>query len=326
MNGREKRLRVLAPAKINLFLRVQGRRPDGYHNLLTWMQKVDLCDTLDIALVEGGKIQLDCTGAELGCAEDNLAFRAAAAFIAQSRVLEGAGVVLRLQKKIPIAAGLGGGSSDAGAVLRGLNHLAGGEFSASQLADMARPLGADVPFFAVDTGAVLASGRGDEMRPVASLQDEIFVLVNPGFSVSTKWVFENLSLTSKKNIPTLPLFREDGVISYTQDDLLNDLESVTLEVHPEAREIKKDLLASGASAALMSGSGPTVFGIYPRSKWDVDALQRLADSFRRKYGEKIFVVRACAGASPSGKAPGFDPGIRRFESCRPSHLPQEESR
>jgi 4-diphosphocytidyl-2-C-methyl-D-erythritol kinase len=313
-------LRISAPAKINLFLHVLGKRDDGYHDLITWMQKLDLCDTVDLCLVGDRSIEFTCDDRNLPVSSDNLAVRAAEAFLKQSACLKGKGLKIHLGKKIPVAAGLGGGSSDAGAVLRGLNQLSGFEFSRESLIDMARPLGADVPFFVIDDRAVIASGIGDEMYGVDSLENYTFVLVNPGFSVSTKWVFENLSLTSDEEHSKVSRFQKRNANHLSLDEMHNDLEGVTAVAHSEIEEMKQSLLAQGASKAMMSGSGPTVFGIFPDVRDSIGSdFQNIADVLCRQYGNKVYVSRVCTGASPSGKALGFDPSIRRFESCRPSH-------
>jgi 4-diphosphocytidyl-2-C-methyl-D-erythritol kinase len=310
-----------APAKINLFLYVLGRRSDGYHNLETWMQKVQLYDTIRLEILpEEGKVELFCSDPHVPEGASNLATRAANAYFAASRKGIGCGVKISLTKKIPVAAGLGGGSSDAGTVLRGLNTLFDQEFSEEELISLARPLGADVPFFVVDHTAVVAQGIGDLFHPVPSLDDCSFILVNPDIFVSTAWVFQNLTLTRLTKNSKLSCFQKYKTVSLLLSEMHNDLEQVTSAKHPEIERIKASLSAAGASRVLMSGSGPTVFGIFPDSDSSIDSdFARIVGELRQKYGEKVYLLRACTGASPSGKAPGFDPGIRRFESFRPSH-------
>jgi 4-diphosphocytidyl-2-C-methyl-D-erythritol kinase len=309
-----------APAKINLFLRVLGRRDDGYHDLETWMQKIDLYDLIELEVCSGERIEFGTDDTAIPADETNLAVRAAKAFFRVSNNGKGYGVRITLQKKIPVAAGLGGGSSDAGTVLRGLNDLFDREFSEKQLIGLARPLGADVPFFAVDDGAVYATGIGDIMHSVDSVGNCSFVLVNPSFFVATAWVFQNLTLTSLSKNSKLSCFQKPRETSFSLQDMHNDLEPVTSGHYPKIEEMKRSLLACGASQVLMTGSGPTVFGVFPDTAMPSGFdLKRIVGRLRQEYGEKVFLARACTGASPSGKAPGFDPGIRRFESCRPSH-------
>ncbi len=315
-----RRISVQAPAKINLLLRVLGRRADGYHDLETWMQKIDLFDQIELEVHSGDNVEFYSDDASIPTDATNLAVRAAMAFLQASRKSKGYGVQIKLQKNIPVAAGLGGGSSDAGAVLRGLNNLFGEEFSEKQLIAMARPLGADVPFFVVDHAAVFATGIGDIMCPVDSLSNCSFVVVNPDFFVSTAWVFQNLTLTSMSKTSKLSCFQKCKAVSLSLQEMHNDLEQVTSAQYPQIEKMKRSLLAVGASQVLMSGSGPTVFGVFPDTEKPFGSeLQRIVGAFRQEYGEKVFLSKACTGASPSGKAPGFDPGIRRFESFRPSH-------
>lgn len=267
-------LRVEAPAKVNLFLRITGRREDGYHTLESLMQKVSLFDTLDMHRCESG-IRLQCSGGDLPVNEDNLAYRAAVIFfktMANRMAVKETGVVITLHKLIPIAAGLGGGSSDAAAVLRGMQHIFGVDCSSTEMAAMGLELGADVPFFLNDSPACLATGIGERLCPAAGLEGVGLVLVNPGFAVSTKWVYQNFALTKSKNnfnlanslsaageVDPFYTFKERVIGS---NELYNDLEKVTAGKHREIADLKKLLLAEGAEAAMMSGSGPTVFGFF----------------------------------------------------------------
>ncbi len=293
-------LELAAPAKINLFLRVLKKRPDGYHQLETWMQKLDFGDSVTLRPTGDGRIHLDCSDSSLPQGRDNLACKAAVLYFSRSLRGRGCGVAIHIDKRIPVAAGLGGGSSDAGAVLRGLNRLFGDEFSAEQLSRMALQLGADVPFFAAPYDAVVAGGVGEEMLVLPSLAGYGVLLVNPGFSVSTRWVFENLGLTTEVKESKLVSFQKDAFAVLARGELVNDLESVTLVRYPELSVIKADLMEAGAGASLMSGSGPTVFGLFPDASTDGTALQAIAAAMRRKYGDAVYVTRAKVGASPSG--------------------------
>ena len=320
MAPNRKEVTLRAPAKINLFLQVLGKRSDGYHDLETWMQKLDLYDTILLELLPRSGVEFCCDEETIPADDTNLAVKAANAYFRASTNSKGYGVKLSLEKKIPVAAGLGGGSSDAGTVLSGLNYLFDREFSEKQLIDMARSLGADVPFFVVEHGAVFATGIGDIMYPVESIKNCSFILVNPEFLVSTAWVFQNFTLTRPSKNSKLSCFQKHKGDFLSLKDMHNDLEQVTSTTYPEIESIKRSLSEAGASKVLMSGSGPTVFGVFPDTEKLLGSdLERIADGLRREYGEKVFLTRACTGAWPSGKAPGFDPGIRRFESCRPSH-------
>jgi 4-diphosphocytidyl-2-C-methyl-D-erythritol kinase len=293
----DRSLSLHAPAKVNLFLRVLAKRPDGYHELETRMQKLGLCDRIVLTIREKAGIRLRCSRGVLPVDETNLAWRAAGVFLAASRQANRYGVDIVLEKNIPVAAGLGGGSSDAGSVLKGLNILFGNEFPESILLDFGRKLGADVPFFVTEYDAVLATGIGDRMTPVPTLDQCTFLLVNPGFSVSTRWAYENFALTRDTKNSTLPGFRKSDPNTFILTEMTNDLERVTIGRYPEVAEIKKKLLVAGAASALMSGSGPTVFGVFPdRSGLQPVDISDVAERLRRDYGDKVFVVRAGSGA------------------------------
>ena len=290
-------LSVRAPAKINLFLRVTGRRADGYHTLQTRMQKVGLFDLLEVQ--RGGEgVRLHCVGADLPENAENLVHRAASLFletVAQRRGRTLGGVKISLTKNIPIAAGLGGGSSDAAAALKALNSLFETGLTAGELAAMGLELGADVPFFLADTPAALAVGIGEILTPVAPLSGCFVLLVNPGFSVSTRWVYQTFALTKEEKTTIFKNFRESAdpagqpCLSATVEGLPaaleNDLETVTITRYPEIGRIKEELLAHGAVAALMSGSGPTVFALFS----DQQAAETCRVLFARRFGQTYLV-------------------------------------
>ncbi len=293
MNGK---LQLQAPAKINLVLRVLSRRTDGYHELETWMQKLDIYDEVTLEVREGGGIELHCDNDEIPQGKENLAWKAAATFLKECTNGKKYGVAIRLKKRIPVAAGLGGGSSDAGTVLKGLNRLFHDIFSQKELVKMGLMLGADVPFFVTDYDAVLATGIGEIMSPVASIKDTTFLLVNGGFAVSTRWVFEKFALTRAGKDSIMTGFYKLNPDSMVLSDLVNELEQVTIRRYPEIAEIKEQLVAAGADKVLMSGSGPTVFGIFPdRQKKQQKKIVVVAEMLRRKYGTQVFIARACTG-------------------------------
>ena len=246
-----------SPAKVNLYLRVLGRREDGYHDILSLMKKISLCDEMTFAPMPGG-IVIRCPDSPLPEDEGNIVHRAAKAFF--SRIAAPPDIEITIRKKIPIAAGLGGGSSNAATTLMTLNEISGSPLTREELLDMGGKLGADVPFFIFGSTA-WASGIGDRFAEAAPLPRLWFVLINPGFAVPTKWAYQNLNLelTNIQIKYSIPRF-------YTVDaltrGLTNDLEKVTVRVHPVLEQIKSLLLESGAGGALMSGSGPTVFGLF----------------------------------------------------------------
>ena len=293
-----KTVEIKAPAKVNTFLRVVGRRPDGYHELEMVMVPLTLADDLSLTLTPSG-IGLEVEGAsDPGMqGEGNLAYRAAKALFQEAGV-EG-GVRIRLKKNIPVAAGLGGGSSDAAAVLRGLNRLLGLDWSASRLASIGGRLGADISFFCYG-GPAHVQGIGDQVEPLDGFPNVHFLLVNPGFSVSTPWVYKQWDLRSKALSDPRPLDRRiEGltpqisgatvrplfqVVSDVVDSLHNDLETVTIPAYPEVAEIKKELLDRGATGALMSGSGPTVFGVFENGRARDETLASMVKGKRFIFG------------------------------------------
>ena len=282
-------LSLKAPAKINLFLKIIRRRPDGYHEIESLMQKIELFDTLHF-FRQGEAVVLSCPAAKLPEDEGNIVYRAAHAFFSATGIK--AGVKIILEKKIPIAAGLGGGSSDAAAAVIGLNSLFETDLDQKQLSKIARPLGADVEFFVQDCSAALATGIGDRIQRVESPTGFTVVLVNPGFGVSTKWAYENFPLTSNSN-PYI-LARDLNMSRELRDSFPglcetvgNDLEAVTVRRYPEIADIKKELTKAGAAVSLMSGSGPTVFGLFLTEDDARHGFRQLS----KKYRSNLFLAR-----------------------------------
>ena len=246
-----------SPAKVNLYLRVLRKREDGYHDILSLMQRISLCDEMTFTPTGGG-ITVRCPGTALPEDEGNIVYRAAAAFF--SRIGTSPGIEITIRKRIPIAAGLGGGSSNAATTLMTLNEMYGSPVTREELMRIGTRLGADVPFFIFGKTA-WASGIGNRFSEFSILPTFWFVLIHPGFAIYTKLVYQglNFGLTKQGINYSIPQFstKEDVI-----GGLTNDLEKVTVKLHPILDEIKALLLASGARGALMSGSGPTVFGIF----------------------------------------------------------------
>src|SRR5512135_184344 len=246
-----------APAKVNYRLEVLRRRSDGYHDLRMIMQRINLCDEIEIKLTDTPGISVTCDSEAASSGKDNIAWRAADAMLTHAgREL---GVDISISKKIPVAAGLGGGSSDAATVLMGLNDMLGTGFSDEKLMEIGVKLGADVPFFIFKRTA-LAEGIGEKLSPVEGLPPAWLVLVNPNIHVSTAWVYQNLRLTNRQDDYKLPEFCNN--VEDICSMLKNDLECVTIERFPVISEIKDLLLEYGARGVLMSGSGPTVFAVF----------------------------------------------------------------
>jgi len=285
-----------APAKVNLSLHIVGRREDGYHELFTRMQKIDLCDWLFVEYRSEPGIDFSCSDPELPVDTGNLAVAAATAFLKAVEHSERKGLSIRLEKNIPVAAGLGGGSSDAGTLLQTLNELYDYPCSREQLITLAQGLGADVPFFAVPDTAVIAEGIGERLTTVPDAHGYWLLLINPAIKVSTRWVFENYALTTNVKNSTLTGFRNTDTSDFSPAQMHNDLEQVTMSRYPVINSIKDSLCESGAVAAMMSGSGPTVFGLFPGRQADEKEKYRLVEQFSTLYGCRVFATRIYAGA------------------------------
>jgi 4-diphosphocytidyl-2-C-methyl-D-erythritol kinase len=260
-----------APAKVNYRLDVLRRRPDGYHDLRMIMQRIDLCDEIVITLADKPGIRVTCGQEGVPDGPGNIAWMAADALLKKSG--RQAGIDISIAKNIPVAAGLGGGSSDAATVLMGVNELLELRFSDEQLMEIGVKLGADVPFF-IFKRCALAEGIGERLTPLVQIPAAWLVLVNPNIHVSTAWVYKNLQLTSGNSANIIPLFYNS--IGDICAILANDLESVTIDRFPMIGEIKKRLLAAGARGTLMSGSGPTVFALFDNEGRARQAAQELA--------------------------------------------------
>ncbi len=251
-------------AKINWTLDVLFKRDDGYHELRTIYQTVSLHDTLGITET-GGAIEIVCTDPRVPCDETNLAYKAAESLRDAAGIARGARI--EIEKRIPIAAGLGGGSSNAASTLLALIKLWKVEIDERDLIRIAASLGSDVPFFLIG-GTALGVGRGEEVYPIEQVHFEHLLLVNPGFAVSTRDAYEKLSRLTRpeaaSNIP-FTLLAAKG-ISGLPLVAKNDLEEIVLAAHPEIAEGKGWVLRLGARHALMSGSGATVFGVFDNSQ------------------------------------------------------------
>lgn len=263
-------LELKAPAKVNYRLDVLRRRPDGYHDLRMIMQRIDLCDEITITLSDSPGIRVVCGKDGIPDGPGNIAWRAADAM--SSVYGKPIGVDIAILKHIPVAAGLGGGSSDCATVLMGLNQLLGTKLSDQQLMAIGVRLGADVPFFIFKKTA-LAEGIGDRLTAIET-PPLWLVIVNPRLQVSTAWVYQNLQLTAGKDEDIIPRFY--GSAAEVCAVLANDLESVTIGRYPVIDHIKQQLIREGAAGSLMSGSGSTVFGIFTSESIARKAVERLS--------------------------------------------------
>ena len=278
-----KSVRVEAPAKINLMLTVIGRRSDGYHELRSLMAPVALYDVLTLRF-GGPRISVSCNHPDVPDDDTNLAARAASLYLdaaAETGISPASGVSIQIDKHIPVGAGLGGGSSDAAAVLAALNNRFGQPLSPERLRKIGVCIGADVPFF-LSGGPALASGIGERLKPFAGLTPWTALLVFPNQSISTAWVYKNLNLRLTKEEKKLSKFHFDGRNFDVGRHLVNDLESVTEKALPVIKEIKRLLLAHGAAGAMMSGSGSTVFGLFADAKQAISAHNALQNTQQRQ--------------------------------------------
>jgi 4-diphosphocytidyl-2-C-methyl-D-erythritol kinase len=264
---------------------VVGRRPDGYHDLVTVMQPLTLADELRLSL--GGQgISLECDHPGLPPGEENLVWRAVREF--QEETGQTLGVRLSLYKRIPVAAGLGGGSSDAAGILLALNQLAENPLEPSRLHRLAARLGADVPFFLGRTPAV-GRGTGIQLSPV-TLLPYWYLLLNPGVPLSTRWVYDNLDVAG---LPAPPA-AETWDAAHPEEWVRNDLGTVALRRLPELARWLEALQASGAWTQGISGSGPTLFGLFHTREGAKEAGLKL----RRAFQGWLAVARGLTGPEP----------------------------
>lgn len=279
---------INAPAKVNLYLSVLGKRSDGYHDLQMIMQTVDLYDKVSISKIEKG-IYVECKSPYIPKTEKNLAYKAAKMMIEHFNIQQG--VLIKIDKKIPISAGLAGGSADAAAVINGMNKIFNLGVDIRELALLGKKVGADVPFCIIG-GTAIAEGIGEVLTPITSLIGVTMVLVKPSFSVSTANVFssyENDKNENKPDINTLKKCIEKSDINGISNNLYNDLERVTAEKFSIIKEIKDMLMKNGAIGCLMSGSGPSVYGIFDTDNKAENAYYYL----KNNNFKEVFKVKTC---------------------------------
>ena len=310
-------LKLKAYAKINLSLDVVRRRPDGYHDVKMIMQTVDLYDVITMEKAERGihtsvemgksfavesdssKGKADNIIEELPADENNLIYKAAKLVMDSKNIT--AGVKIHLQKNIPIAAGMAGGSTDAAAVFRGMNQLFSLGMSIEEMKEMAVKIGADVPY-CIEGGTQLSEGIGEILTPMKGIPYFYLLIAKPEISVSTKYVYENLHLEELSKHPdvdgmveAIKISNLDGIVSRLE----NVLESVTVKKYPVIGEIREFMKQHGAENALMSGSGPTVFGIYKDRQKAEEAAELLK---QENTAKQIFVTTIKAKTEEEGQS------------------------
>ena len=291
-------LEKLSPCKVNLLLSVLGRRPDGFHELETVMHPVQYCDRLEFTRKRSG-ISLSCDVPELPADSSNLVYRAAAAFLERAKI--SSGVAIRLEKRIPMAAGLGGGSGNAAVTLAGLNDLFGGPLPLDVLHELAATLGSDITFF-LQAKPALATGRGEritELQFFPALDNAYFLLIYPGFGVSTPWAYRNLArfpaaLSGRpgRAARLLELLTKADLRS-AAPEFYNSLEAPVLRKFPLLALLQDFLREQGAPAVLMSGSGSTTFAIVESEA----AAHEFEAAVQKKFGPLWMAVVPCVASS-----------------------------
>lgn len=278
--------RIKAHAKINLGLDVIRRLPNGYHEVKMVMQSIGLCDELTLEKASEG-ITLTTDHPELSCGEDNLICKAAKLMFDTYHIP--GGIKIHLQKNIPIAAGLAGGSTDAAAVMKGISRLFDLDVSLEQLMELGISIGADVPYCILG-GTALAEGIGEKLTPLTPAPDFYILIAKPEVSVSTKHVYENLDMTGVARHPDIDgmvLSIESGSLQGILDRMGNVLESVTVSAYPVIDTLKHRIRELGAVNCLMSGSGPTVFGIFLSERAAEFACEQLKSE---KLANQVFLT------------------------------------
>lgn len=284
-----------APAKINLGLAVHGRRADGYHDIATLFLKISLADQLGIDNTDSPDLTVHCDDPAVPRDSRNLVRRAATTL---QHAAPGRGACFSLRKSIPVAAGLGGGSSDAAAALSGLNTLWNLQMGAAELIRHAAAIGADVPFFLLPEAAAIGRGRGDELEPLSCPSVLSLVLVKPPMAVSTAWAYQQLDSTLTDNTDATTILArhlESGDIESLGEACFNDFEAVMLAHFPVLRTIKKALTRPGVCGVSMSGSGPVMYALCRC----YDAAQEVAQTIRNR-GWQVWVCQTWRRDSASG--------------------------
>ena len=277
--GSNNDISLKALAKINLGLDVVRRREDGYHEVRMIMQTIHLYDRLDIKRTKESGIQIQTNLSFLPVNENNLIYKAAKLLMDEFSITDG--VSVKLDKRIPVAAGMAGGSTDAAAMLFGMNRLFSLGLTKRQLMERGVQIGADVPY-CIMRGTALAEGIGEELSPLAPMVKCPVLIAKPSISVSTKFVYQNLKLDDTTVHPDIDLLIEDIKAKNLHDIAVhmgNVLETVTIPNYPVIDEIKKHMISHGAVGAMMSGSGPTVFGLFD----DEDTAKKAYKAMRSSH-------------------------------------------
>ena len=272
-------MKVYSHAKINLGLQILGKRPDGFHDLISVFHEIDLADEITLKPTDDGKITVSSSSSEVPNGPDNLAYRAADV-LRRSVSRSELGADITIDKRIPVGGGLGGGSSNAGRILHELNKIWNLGLQEDQLVDLAAFIGSDVPFF-LKGGCALVTGRGENIQSVESFGDPVFILVDPGFAVSTPWAFGKLNIELTKASPYINFL--NSVCASGKVDLLelvsvveNDFLPLICARYPSVQRILSLIREAGALGASMSGTGATLYGVFAQlsdAQETIDCLQ-----------------------------------------------------
>ena len=283
-----KSIELKSRAKINLSIDVLGKREDGYHLVEMIMQTIDLYDIIKITENDIDEININSNSLDIPLNKNNIVYKAAE--VLKERFNIKSGLNIFIQKNIPVAAGMAGGSCNAAAVLVGLNKLWNLKLSEKQLQEIGLALGADVPF-CISGNAALAQGIGEELTYIKGLPKDTSILIcKPNLFVSTKDVYQGLDLDNIKDRPDNKLLikcLEEGNIKLLSENMVNVLESVTSKMHEEILDIEKIMLDNNALGSMMSGSGPTVFGLFEKEEDAIKGKEKLL----KKYNQ-VYVVRS----------------------------------
>lgn len=277
---------IKAYAKVNLGLDVIGKREDGYHLLKMIMQTVDLYDEIEIDKADDNKISIKCNIPYVPVDSRNLMYKAAVLFMEKYNI--NSGLKINIKKNIPVAAGMAGGSTDAAAVLKCLNKLFEVNAPYEELVELALKIGADVPY-CINGGTAICEGIGEVITELPPFKNVIMVIVKPSFGVSTKEVYGGLDIRRiKKHVKIDDIVHgmKKNNINAVCYNMKNVLENVTIRKYPVIKDIKNTMIKQGAKGSLMSGSGPTVFGIFS----DMMSAQKCFENMKKKYND-VFITR-----------------------------------
>ena len=278
-------MKVKGYGKVNLSLDIVGKREDGYHFLEMIMQTIDLYDVVNVVKIPSG-IEIRCNKSYVPTDRRNIAYRAAELFLETFKIKSG--VRIEIEKNIPISAGLAGGSTDGAAVIKAMNDLFKTNASKERLSEIGVIIGADIPF-CIYGGTALIKGIGEEVTPLKTFENHILVLVKPNFGVSTKEVYGAIDIKKIHKHPNTKALMEAierNDERFISCNMKNVLENVTLNKHRVLKDIKNEMIKRGAEGALMSGSGPTVFGIFD----DMLKAQRCYDAMKKNFNE-VYLTR-----------------------------------